>query len=87
MAKKLQKVHSIHEIETIKTYDVESSNVACVGYSEGFLKVIYRNSPGIYVYIGVEENVYSELYMNNIGGSVGSYINKNIKPNYFCIKM
>lgn len=65
--------------------DVESSNVAAVGYDDegGHLHVKFKNNTE-YRYLKVPKEQHDAL----VGaGSVGSYLNQQIKPSYQCEKL
>lgn len=59
---------------------VSSSNVASVGYDAEAqtLEVEFRNG-GIYRYEGVPQSVYDGLMA---AGSIGAYLNANVKSQY-----
>ncbi len=59
---------------------VNSSNVAEIGYDSTTmtLEVAFRNGT-VYQYFDVPETVYQELMR---AGSVGQFLNQNIKNNY-----
>lgn len=66
---------------------VESSSIKSIGYSNGILKVEFKNG-GSYIYTGVEE--YHILNMLTNVKSVGKYFTTNIKNNqdkYICIQL
>ena len=59
---------------------VNSSNVDSVGYNPDSLTLeIEFNSGDIYQYYDVPEYIYDELIS---AGSVGQYLNQNVKNNY-----
>jgi hypothetical protein len=59
---------------------VSSSNVSEVGYDEGrrILEVLFTTG-SIYQYFDVPPQIYAELMR---AGSIGQYLNSNIKGNY-----
>jgi hypothetical protein len=59
---------------------VSSSNVSEVGYDEGSrtLEVLFTNG-SIYQYFDVPPQIYAELIQT---GSIGQYLNANIKGNF-----
>ena len=61
---------------------VNSSNVEAVGYDadNGAIYVRFLHG-GTYVYSGADQGTYEELLNAD---SVGSYLNRVIKPNYEC---
>jgi len=60
---------------------VTSSNVEQIGYDEASseLHVIFLRSPTLYVYLGVPRELFDQLLASE---SKGSFINRQIKPNY-----
>jgi hypothetical protein len=59
---------------------VTSSNIEAVGYDESTQELHVRFLTGrTYVYYDVEEYRFTEMLS---GGSVGGYLNQNIKKNY-----
>lgn len=61
---------------------VDSSNVAQIGYDSDNIELYVEYISGqIYVYSGVPESTYEELLSSD---SKGSYMNREIKPNYSC---
>jgi KTSC domain len=64
---------------------VDSSNVHSVGYDPEAheLHVRFHESPGLYVYLGVPPKLFDALLNTR---SIGSFLNKEIKPNYKCEK-
>lgn len=64
---------------------VASSNVASVGYDAetAVLEVEFRNG-GIYHYEGVPQPAYDGLMAS---GSIGAYLNANIKSQYGCTRV
>lgn len=61
---------------------VDSTNVEAVGYDEESreLHVQFRNGK-VYIYADVPEETHRELLNAD---SKGSYLNREIKPNYEC---
>jgi len=69
----------INEV-TMEREAVSSSNVAAVGYdADSLVLEVEFNSGGVYQYYDVPSFVYDELMG---GGSVGTYLNQNIKGTY-----
>jgi len=61
---------------------VTSSNIEAVGYDASSQELHVRFLIGrTYVYSEVEEFKFTEMLS---GGSVGVYLNQNIKPNHRC---
>jgi hypothetical protein len=61
---------------------VDSSSVASVGYDEVAQELWVEFVGGrTYVYSPVPETTYQELVS---AGSVGAYVNREIKPHYNC---
>ncbi|MBB2991073.1 hypothetical protein FHR72_002546 [Mycolicibacterium iranicum] len=61
---------------------VDSSNIYRIGYDSATEELYVEFSNGrIYVYSGVPQSTYDELFTAD---SKGSYMNREIKPNYDC---
>ena len=64
---------------------VDSSNVEAVGYDADAAAIYVRFITGdTYVYSGADRGTYEALLNAD---SVGSYLNRVIKPNYECYKL
>ena len=64
----------------IQYVDVESSNIAAIGYNEDTKELYVRFSSGaVYIYQDVQEEVYQEFLD---ASSKGKYLNEHIKGVY-----
>ncbi len=71
---------------SIKFRDVDSTNIAKIGYCEktNSIGVKFNASDDIYLYFGVPSSVYENLVDAD---SIGSYFSQNIKNNYLNTKI
>jgi hypothetical protein len=70
----------------LRLHPVDSSSVEMIGYDDESttLFVRFRDSSGVYMYEGVEQATVNELLEAD---SVGSYVNRVIKPRYKARKL
>ena len=71
--------------EPIAMLPVSSSMAIAVGYDhdEHILQVEFQNG-GVYQYLGVDEDTWSDLHSSN---SIGSFFNQAIKGRYDCDRL
>ena len=58
---------------------VSSTSIGEVGFDNGDLHVVFKQSQKHYVYHGVNEDTYGELLE---ASSIGRFVNAEIKDNY-----
>lgn len=75
------------KVNEIPMIPVESSSIGSIGFSNGVMKVAFRNG-GNYIYVGVEDYHINNMLTNV--KSVGKYFADNIRNNpekYICIQL
>lgn len=76
---------NISGVRTLKTPN--SSAIQEISWDNGDLKVVYKSSNIPYTYPDVPEHLFLDLVeIENSGGSVGSFIARQIKPHYSAVK-
>lgn len=70
-------------MEDVKMIEVESSNIAAIGYKNNTLFVNFKNG-SLYSYDGVEKELFEEMLKSD---SKGKFLNREIKGIYSYMKL